>query len=481
MKNKRTTAILLLLCLLLMPLCPMVSAADYSEYTLPVPSTEATAAIVLELDGGRLLYGKNENTAVDPASLTKMMTMLLTIEAIERGEVSLDDKVTVGDNYKDGVPDNTSSVVIYKGEQFTLRDLLHIAMLSSVNESCNVIATHVSGSIDEFVALMNKRAKELGCENTRFVNTNGLSRPGHFTTASELAVIACEAMKHDLFLELCTAESYTVPATNKSGERLLHNTNALISADSPYGSKYVYPGAFGLKTGHTTTGGYCLAAAAEKNGIRIMTIVLGCGKSSSGYGNFIDATNLLDWAFNNFSIRSVVEKGTVICEIEVKNGDGADKVSLVTAESVRSFLPSGLDVSDYQTVYKLDKDSVKAPIAKGDKLGTVTVLDRNGEEYGSVDLVAAEDVGAQVWNSVVSELDDFFSQSWMTALAIIITVVILLCCLLTLRSRRRKKREEEQRRRKMAQKKQAENSRKKKEAQRKYYEDFFKDESGGER
>lgn len=478
MKNKRTIAIFMLTCLLFTAICPAAGAEFDSDYTLPVPGIGADAAIVVELNEGEVLYAKNENVADGPASLTKIMTVLLVVEAIERGEVSLDDVVTVGADQNYGVPDHTGAFTLANGEQLTLNDLLHCAMLSSLNSSCNVMAVHVAGSIDAFVALMNTRAAELGCENTRFVNTNGLSRPGHFTTAADLALITQEALRHDLFTELCGTAEYTVPATNKSAERQLKNTNALICAESFYGSDYVYPGAFGIKTGNTRYDGYCLAAAAEKNGVRVLVIVFGCGQSADGeYGNFVDTTNLLDWAFNNFSVRNVLEKGTKVGEAKVENGSGADTVGLVTAESVRCFLPTGFDSSDYQTVIKLDSETVKAPIAKGDRLGTVTVLDANGEEYGTVTLLAADDVEAQVWNAVKGEITGFFSQWWMTALAALIILAIVISTVLILRSRHRRKKEEELRRRRAAQRQQAENSRRRDEAKRKYYEDFFKDES----
>lgn len=479
MKNKRTTAFLSVICLLLTLLCPLATAADYSDYTLPAPSLSASGAVVMELDGGRVLYGKNENSVMHPASLTKIMTVLLVVEAVERGDVSLDDKVTVGSDYNQGVPPYTSSVTFSVGEKLTLRDLLHCAMLSSVNESCNVMAVHVSGSIEGFVGRMNKRAEELGCVNTRFENTNGLTLPGHYTTAYDLALIAREALSHDLFAQLCGTEYYTVPATNMSGERYLNNTNALICQDSVYGSRYLYPGAFGVKTGHTDAAGYCLAGAAEKNGIRILTIVLGCQQTSSGYGNFSDTIHLLDWAFNNFSVRTVIEKGKKMGTAPVKNGVDADSVELVTAESVRSFLPEGLDISNYQTVIKLDDEELEAPIEKGDRLGTVTVLDANGELCGTVELVAAADVGASVWASIVGEISDFFSRSWMTLVAVLITLLLLLYFVLKIRAQYRRKKAEEQRRRRMAQKRREESRRREKEAQRKYYESFFEDENGG--
>ena len=278
MKKLRITAVLLMLCLLAAAFYPAAAALDYGEYVLPAPNTNASCAIVMELDGGRVLYGKNEKLAADPASLTKIMTVLLVAEAVERGDVSLDDKVPIGNDYMNGIPeDDEGPLKLSPGESLSLRDLMYCAMLVSSNEACNVMAVHVSGSVDGFVTLMNKRAKELGCTDTRFVNTNGLFRPGHYSSASDLAIIAREALGHELILEICGTREYTVPATETHDARQLQNTNGLINPNSYYGSGFVYSGAFGLKTGHTTQADYCLAGAAEKNGGWSAFVLLGSG------------------------------------------------------------------------------------------------------------------------------------------------------------------------------------------------------------
>lgn len=165
--------------------------------------------------------------------------------------------------------------------------------------------------------------------------------------------------------------------------------------------------------------------------------------------------------------------------VEVKNGVDATEVGVVTAESVRSFLPEGLDTSDYQTVIKLDNDVAVAPIQKGDRLGTVTFLDSNGEEYGTVELIATADVDASVWASITGEISDFFSNSWMTLIAVLICLLLLAYFVLRVRANRRRKKAEALRRRRLAQKRKEESLRREKEAQRKYYESFFEDENGG--
>lgn len=478
MKKLRITAVLLMLCLLVAAFYPAAAALDYGEYVLPAPNTNASCAIVMELDGGRVLYGKNEKLAADPASLTKIMTVLLVAEAVERGDVSLDDKVPIGNDYMNGIPeDDEGPLKLSPGESLSLRDLMYCAMLVSSNEACNVMAVHVSGSVDGFVTLMNKRAKELGCTDTRFVNTNGLFRPGHYSSASDLAIIAREALGHKLILEICGTREYTVPATETHDARQLQNTNGLINPNSYYGSGFVYSGAFGLKTGHTTQADYCLAGAAEKNGVRILVIVLGCGKSQ----NFVDTMNLFDWAFNNFSVRKVVEKGETFGKIDVTKSAEVTEVQLVAGKSFRYFLPEGLDVSELQKVVKLDSEAAEAPVKAGEEYGTLTVLGPDGETYGSVPLVAANDVDASVWASLKGEVGGFFSQSWMSLLAIVIVLLILATAVLTLIRRRRRRIEEEKRRRRNAQRRRLENERREKEAHKKYYEDFLGGENGGKK
>lgn len=475
MKKLRMTAVLLLLCLILAPFYPAAAALEYEKYTVSPPQTNAKAAIVMELDGGRVLYGKNESLAADPASLTKIMTVLLVVEAVERGDVSLDDKITVGNDYKNGISESEESPLALKpGETLSLRDLLYCAMLVSSNEACNVMATHVSGSVDGFVALMNTRAKELGCADTRFANTNGLSRAGHYSSAADLALISREALTHELFRELCGSREYTVPATESNGERKLQNTNGLINPNSYYGSDYCYSGAFGLKTGNTPNAGYCLAGAAEKNGFSVLVIVLGCDKNY----NFIDTRNLFDWAFNNFSVRKVLEKGTVLGTIPIERSSSATELELVAGESFRYFLPEGFDVSELQRIVRLNSKAAEAPVSKGTELGTVTVLGPDGEEYGSVPLVAANDVDASVWASVKSEISDFFSASWMSVLAAVIIVLLVALTALTLYRRRKRRIEEERRRRRNAQKRRIESERRERAAHKKYYEDFLGGESG---
>ena len=227
MKKIKILPLTLIAALMLAALAPGALAAESVE----APELGSAAAVIAEADTGRVLYELNADEQRYPASLTKVMTVLLAVEAIERGEASLDDTVTAGMEAIQGMYYAGSTSNIQAGEEMTLRDLMYCAMLGSANEACNIIAVHISGSLDAFVALMNERAAELGCTGTHFNNTHGLPDSDHYTTARDFTMITCEAMAHDLFAEISGTVSYTVPATNMSGERRLSNTNGLINPE----------------------------------------------------------------------------------------------------------------------------------------------------------------------------------------------------------------------------------------------------------
>ncbi|MBR1497886.1 MAG: D-alanyl-D-alanine carboxypeptidase, partial [Oscillospiraceae bacterium] len=278
----------------LLPVFPARAAAE--------PPLNSLYAMVLDRYTGRVLMAKNPDTKLYPASLTKIMTVLLTVEAVERGEISLDDLVTASPNITFNLSELGSTAGIGVGETMRLEDLLYCAMLASANEACNILAEHVAGSISGFVERMNSRAAELGCTGTHFVNTHGLTDFEHYTTARDLSRIALEAARHSLFMRLCSTADYTVPPTNLSGERYLHNSNALVSAYSTYGSGWVYEGASGMKTGYTSYAGHCLVSTAERNGTALLCVT--CGAETSD-GCFSDSTNLLNWAFDTYDPASV--------------------------------------------------------------------------------------------------------------------------------------------------------------------------------
>ena len=279
---------------LILLLCMAVSlfAAPFAQAA--GPELSATAALLIDRRTGEELFAKSADKQIYPASTTKIMTLLLAVEAVESGSISLDDNVTASANITRDLEDAGSSAGIEVGETLPLNELLYCAMLASANEACNIIAEHVSGSIDAFVQAMNARAKDLGCTGTHFVNTHGLPNSDHYSTARDISLISLEASRHSLFMQVCGTTTHTVPATNKSGERELNNSNALLCVKSMYGSGYLFDGCSGMKTGHTTAAGYCLVSTAEHGTRQFLSLVF--GEASSDLV-FRDSAKLLNWGF----------------------------------------------------------------------------------------------------------------------------------------------------------------------------------------
>jgi D-alanyl-D-alanine carboxypeptidase (penicillin-binding protein 5/6) len=255
MKKRRLFSLFLSFALLL-PLFSLTSADAYEDFDL-----DAKAGLLIEADTGEILYEKNAHQENFPASLTKVMVALLVFEAIDEGKIALTDSVTATESAFEGLSSDGSTANIVPGETMTVEQLLNCMLIVSANEACNILGETLYGSVDTFVARMNERATELGCEHTHFANATGLHNSQHYTTAWDLYLITREALKHDKFMEICNSKSYTVPATNMTDKpRELHSTNFLISNWRARG--YVYRDAQGIKTGSTPEAGYCLISSA---------------------------------------------------------------------------------------------------------------------------------------------------------------------------------------------------------------------------
>lgn len=284
---KKLTALIILLIMILSPLATNVEASS-SE-----PSVSADSAVLMDAATGEILYSKNMNTAYPPASTTKVMTALLTLE-----NCKLDDVVTVGK--KPPLADG-SKIYIFEGEQLKVKDLLYGLLLPSANDCAEALAEHISGSIDEFAVLMNKKAKELGCKNTNFVNPSGLYDENHKSSAYDLALILKELSKYKEFSEIATTLSYKIPASNKSTvERPLWNENKLIQKYSGY----YYPYCLGGKTGYTVQSAHSYVSVSEKNGHKLIVALVHDTQKTF----FQDAINLFNYGYTNFEYVKIYSK-----------------------------------------------------------------------------------------------------------------------------------------------------------------------------
>ena len=399
MKKIRYICILLVLSVLIGFAAPHARALDD-------PGVDTTKAVILVAEKGSdetVLYTKNADERMYPASLTKIMTVLLAIEAVEAGTVKLTDMVTAQPGFDFDMIIGGSSVYMVTGETMSLENLLYCAMVASANEVCNVIAEYVDGSISGFVEQMNLRAAELGCVNTHFTNTHGLPDANHYTTARDFVRILKEASNHELFMEISNTIKYVVPDTNMAAERTLENTNSLINPTNPiYPGDYGYEYARGVKTGHTSDAGYCLATTAEKDDVRLLCILMGSDSytmedGSIYYGHFADARRLFQWAFDNFSYREIVKSTEIVADMPVIMGADAQTVAIRPSVSINALLPNDVDVNSFERAVTLfptqaeDKTSLTAPVSAGQTVGEIRIS-INGQLYGVAPLVTSTSV-----------------------------------------------------------------------------------------
>lgn len=424
MKKNRVFAFLLVLVLAAGAFAPAASAADAPELT-------ANAALLVDITYGEdVLYEQNVHTKLYPAGLTCVMTGLLAVEAVERGELSLDQEITVTKTAIQDVPWYADHVELKAGETMSLGDLLRCALISSANDAANMVAEAVAGSVGDFVQRMNDRAAELGCENTHFVNTHGLHDENQYTTAWDMYLICRKAMEYAAFREIVGTPKYTVPATNLHASRELYNTNGLVSEWKIQG--YFYKYATGIKTGFIDEAGLCLAAAATKDDRSLICIVLGCRRASgatgsSGYTQFTEAKALLEWGFNSYSRRTVLSTTKLLGDMPVTLSR-TQFVAAQPAGSLEATLSTDIPDSEFQYNVHWNAESVEAPVQKGQVLGSVTVS-CGGVNYGTVDLVAVADVERSDFLYYLDRAGKFLSQTWVKVLLVTLALLVLVLVL----------------------------------------------------
>ena len=435
MKTKRFCSLFLLLTLCLSLLVP-AGALSVDEMEVA-----AVSAILVEGETGEVLFEQNSTARRAPASLTKVMTAMLVIEKIDRGELGAEQTITVSPTAREGLAADGSTQNIKAGEEMSLKDLLYCTLVASANEACNILAETVSGSVDSFVALMNQRAAELGMEGTHYANPHGLHDPDHYTTAYDLWLLAREAMTHPLFRQIVATVDYYVPPTNLSEQRHFYNTNALLTSWRYLG--YTYRSAIGIKTGHTDAAGQCLLSAAQEDGRTLYCVVLGAENVEQKDGSllrnsFAESKRLLQWGFSNFERRAILSTTDLQGEVAVTLSK-IDRVVAAPAGTLEATLPNDLAIEDFTVTPTYIAESVQAPVEKGQVLGTVTVS-YNGKAYGTMDLVALNAVERDEWMYRIHCVKTFLSQLWVKiALGVILVLVVILVIHHTLNGRRRRR------------------------------------------
>lgn len=342
------------------------------------------SAILIEPTTNTILYELNKDERKAPASMTKLMTMLIIVEEIDKGNIKLNDMVTISQNAADM---GGSQVFLEANMEIEVEQLLKGIAIASGNDAAVAMAEYIAGSTDEFVEMMNQKVKELGLVNTHFANVHGLDTDDHYSTAYDMAQIARELLKHELILDYTSLyEDYLIkPDGSKTW---LVNTNKLVR---------FYDGVDGLKTGYTENAKYCLTATAKREKIRFITVTMGVD-SSEHRSN--DTTSMFNYGFANYKINNVVKKGQVIGEIEIKGGK-KNIGEMVAKEEINDLIKKG-DKKDYS--YNIKRKNIKAPILKGDVVGTLEVIDNNGKKVKTIDLVSKESVNKHSFFSLFGKL-----------------------------------------------------------------------------
>lgn len=388
---RKLTAIFITFVLTLTALTSSLSALSFT----PDFEVYSEAAYLLNLDTGEVVYEKNADKQLVPASLTKIMTAVILIEQYEDNIAELSTTYVSGNSacFDELYLTGCSNADIRIGEKVSYKDLLYALMLRSACEAANIIAYNVAGSLDAFAEMMNNKAEELGCENTHFTNSHGLFWENHYTTAHDMAIITEYAMSLPLFAEISCSESYVMEKTAFHTEkRTIHHTNYMMSRIN--GGSYYYEYVKGIKTGTLDEAGRCLASVAYKDGYSYLLVTLGAPQydenGNSVYYNFIDHKNIYEWAFDNLEYTTLINSSEEVAEVNVQYGDGTDYVIVKPAEEFSCIWNSRITSRSIHKIINLDYDVV-APVSAGDKLGTME-LQYGGETLAVVDLVATSDV-----------------------------------------------------------------------------------------
>lgn len=338
----------------------------------------AESGILIEYSTGKILYSKKIDEKLAPASMTKIMTLLLIMEAVEEGKINLDNNIPISTNASSM---GGSQVFLDPNTEMKAEELIKSIAIASANDSAVAMAEAISGTTAKFVSRMNSRAKELGCKNTNFKNVHGLDEEGHYSTAYDMSLIARELLKHEQILKYTSTYEAYLNKPNGTSTWMV-NTNKLI--------KY-YTGLDGLKTGFTKTAGYCLTSTAKRNDMRLISVVM---KEPSSQVRNSETISLLNYGFSNYKIKTILKKDQNLGTIEVQNGkkELADITILEDATNLESIN----DNKEYS--FNIVTDKVKAPLKKGDKVGTLELTEQ-GTIIKRLNITVKENIPkANIWD-----------------------------------------------------------------------------------
>ena len=413
-----------------------------TETNQTTPAVIAETAILMDAASGEILFDKNADQKMFPASITKLMTILL---ALEHGKLT--DEITFSHNAIYSIEPGSAHIAIQEGETLTLEQVLRAIILRSANEASNGVAEYVDGSIEAFAKHMTARAKELGCKNTNFLNANGLHNENHYTTAHDMALIAKELLKHEEYRSMMSETYYEIQPTNKQTEvRYLHGQHQMLNENS----LYYYKDAIGGKTGFTSEALNTLVTYAERDGMELIAVVMKC----NGAEHYTDTASLFDYGFTHYEsvkILSAADHTATVKVMETYNEKAVERgtITVAPAEDVYHTLPKGTDISDI-TVEKDLPESIEAPVKAGQTVGTLNIS-LHGEVLKTVDLVSQDTIDgltdAEKEELDASSMTGILKKVGIGAAIVILVLILLICITRTIGYLQYKKRRKNRRRR----------------------------------
>ncbi len=370
--------IIILFCLTIL----FLSNISFIFATNNEPDLTAKGVILLDTKTGRVLYSKNENEKMYPASTTKILTAILTLE-----NCNLTDFVTINHNISATIPYGYTIVELQIGEQFTIEQLLEMLLVHSANDVASLLAEHVGGSVEGFANMMNKKVAELGLSNTHFTNPSGIHDDNHYTTATDLAAIMKYCIKNKEFVRLASMPSCTIPATNKHIARTYDSTDKLVI---PSDSKNYYPYLVCGKTGYTDPAGECLVSCANKDDLELICVILGGETIDNNPTRYTETKALYEYGYHNFSVRNIINANDFVEQVRVKNGAlNTRDLTLVANTSITTLLSNSENRDNIISTINLN-DNIAAPVNQGDVLGSVT-YEIDNQKY-TTELIASHTV-----------------------------------------------------------------------------------------
>ena len=408
MKCKKIFILIIVLILLLLN-CNFTFAASDE------PNLVSEAAILIDSNTNKILYSKNADQKMYPASTTKILTAILTLE-----NCNLDDEVTVSDTAILDIPEGYSSANLQFGEVLTVEQLLQLLLVHSANDAANVLAEHVGGSIESFVSMMNTKVHDLGLENTHFTNAYGLHDENHYTTAYDLAIIMKYCVQNNDFRRIAGSASVAIPATNKSGVRKYDSTNDLIIPNSKNYYQYLTAG----KTGFTTPAGECLVTSAYKNDIELICVILGGSQTVNNSSlRFSETKELYEYGYNNYSLKPIVSEGNSIYNVTIDNATKeTENLDLIAENDINAIVSNDVSLDNLEPSITLYQN-LTAPITEGTIIGSAE-YDVDGVKY-NVNLIASHNVEKfNIWD---------YSFYFLAGFLLILVII----CLLKIRTKKR--------------------------------------------